>query len=66
MSDMSLYLAIALIPLAGSLLAGLSSRIEERVQFPVRVVDTPLESVVRGAGQCLENFGELQGLFVAG
>jgi rod shape-determining protein MreB len=50
----------------GSLLAGLSTRIEERVQFPVKVVDTPLESVVRGAGQCLENFGELQGLFVAG
>lgn len=43
----------------GALLRGLDDRIREETGLPVHVADNPLESVVAGAGKCVENFETL-------
>ncbi len=47
----------------GSLLRGLDVRLAEATLIPVHHVDAPLESVVLGAGHCIESLGALKGLF---
>ena len=47
----------------GSMLKGLDVRLAAEAQVPVSLVDTPLEAVVLGAGQCLESFDLLRDLF---
>lgn len=48
----------------GALLRGLDSRIERETSVPVRLVDTPLEAVVLGAGHCIEHFDALKVMFM--
>jgi len=40
----------------GSLLSGLDMLLSQETEVPVHVTDQPLESVVQGAGRCLEAF----------
>ncbi|HEX9683312.1 MAG TPA: rod shape-determining protein [Acidimicrobiales bacterium] len=47
----------------GALLGGLDQRLADECGLPVRLVDAPLESVVLGAGRCLENADTLDALF---
>ena len=47
------------------LLRGLARRLANETAVPVHLVDTPLECVALGAGQCLESFDTLRQLFVA-
>ncbi len=47
----------------GSLLRGLDVRLAEATLVPVHHVDAPLESVVLGAGHCIESLGVLKGVF---
>jgi len=49
----------------GSLLRGLDELIAKDTNLPVRVVDDPLTSVVRGCGLVLENIDELQDILVS-
>ncbi|HVC13540.1 MAG TPA: rod shape-determining protein [Acidimicrobiales bacterium] len=49
----------------GALLRGLSQRLADTTGVPVHLVDAPLESVVLGAGRCIESFDRLQPLFSA-
>src|SRR5690606_19975993 len=44
----------------GGLLKGLDQRISNETQLPVHIVNQPLESVVLGAGRCLEAFDSLK------
>ena len=44
--------------------AGLDARIERETSVPVRLVDTPLEAVVLGAGHCIEHFEALKVMFM--
>lgn len=48
----------------GALLRGLDHRIAEETNLPVHVDDHPLETVVLGAGRCLEAFERLHGMFL--
>ncbi|MDQ1425846.1 MAG: rod shape-determining protein MreB [Acidimicrobiaceae bacterium] len=48
----------------GGLLRGLDSRIERETKVPVHLVETPLESVVLGAGHCIENYEALKVMFM--
>jgi rod shape-determining protein MreB len=48
----------------GALLHGFSSRIERETSVPVRLVDTPLEAVVLGAGHCIEHYEALKVMFM--
>lgn len=43
----------------GALLRGLEDRIREETGLPVHMADNPLESVVLGAGKCVEDFDTL-------
>ena len=47
----------------GGMLPGLDQRIANDIDVPVQLVDNPLECVVLGAGQCLENPGALHAVF---
>jgi rod shape-determining protein MreB and related proteins len=47
----------------GGMLPGLDQRIANDIDVPVQLVDNPLECVVLGAGQCLENPGSLHAVF---
>jgi len=47
----------------GSLLRGLDVRLAKATLIPVHHVDAPLESVVLGAGHCIETMGALRGVF---
>jgi len=47
----------------GALLRGMTQRLADATAVPVHLVDTPLECVVQGAGQCLESFDRLKRLF---
>jgi rod shape-determining protein MreB len=47
----------------GGMLAGLDRRLSEETCLPVRLVDSPLECVVLGAGKCLEDFDAVKDLF---
>lgn len=49
----------------GGMLPGLDQRIANDIDVPVQLVDNPLECVVLGAGQCLENPGALHAVFQA-
>ncbi|MFI6595057.1 rod shape-determining protein [Nonomuraea sp. NPDC050536] len=48
----------------GGLLRGLDVRLAEATGMPIKLVADPLRSVVLGAGQCIEQFGRLQEVFV--
>ena len=48
----------------GGMLRGLDLRIEAETEVPVRLVDPPLESVVLGAGHCIESFDQLRVMFM--
>jgi rod shape-determining protein MreB len=48
----------------GALLRGMARRLANETAVPVHLVDTPLECVALGAGQCLESFDKLRQLFV--
>jgi rod shape-determining protein MreB len=48
----------------GALLAGLDLRLEQETEVPVHLVDAPLECVVLGAGQCIENYDALKDMFM--
>ncbi len=48
----------------GSLLRGLADRLSQAADVPVSLVDAPLESVVMGAGRCLESFDDVQAMFM--
>ena len=49
---------------AAALLRGLDSGIERETEVPVHLVDTPLESVVLGAGHCIEHYDALKVMFM--
>jgi rod shape-determining protein MreB len=48
----------------GGMLRGLDLRIESETEVPVHLVDAPLESVVLGAGHCIESFDALKVMFM--
>jgi rod shape-determining protein MreB len=48
----------------GGMLRGLDVRLMTETGIPVHVVDAPLEAVVLGAGQCIENFDSLKSMFM--
>jgi len=48
----------------GGLLLGLDQRIAREAEVPVRLVDTPLECVVLGAGRCIESYEAVQAMFI--
>ncbi|MEU8177578.1 rod shape-determining protein [Microbispora hainanensis] len=48
----------------GALLDGLDERLEKAVGMPINLVDQPLQSVVLGAGRCVERFDEMQDVFL--
>ena len=48
----------------GGCLRGLDRRLAEETGLPVHLVDLPLESVVLGAGKCVESYDELHHLFM--
>ncbi|MGH2787536.1 MAG: rod shape-determining protein [Actinomycetota bacterium] len=48
----------------GSMLAGFDILLSQECEVPVNVTDQPLESVVLGAGKCLESFEDLKSMFV--
>ena len=48
----------------GALLRGLDMRISQECEVPVHLTETPLETVVNGAGKCLD-IPESTGLFAA-
>jgi rod shape-determining protein MreB len=48
----------------GGLLQGLDQRIAAETQTPVQLVEAPLESVVLGAGLCLESYDSLKTMFM--
>jgi rod shape-determining protein MreB len=47
----------------GALLRGLDARIAQETGIKVNIIDTPLETVVKGAGVTIESFDELKHLF---
>jgi rod shape-determining protein MreB and related proteins len=48
----------------GGMLSGLDMLISQQAEVPVHITPQPLESVVLGAGRCLESFDRLKGMFV--
>ena len=48
----------------GSLLSGLDMLLSQETEVPVHVTDQPLESVVQGAGRCLEAFDTAKAVFL--
>jgi rod shape-determining protein MreB len=44
----------------GALLQGLDERLKLEIGTPVHIADDPLTCVVRGAGECLEEFPRLR------
>lgn len=49
----------------GGILRGLDMRISQECEVPVHLTDEPLQTVVMGAGRCLELLPEAAGLFSA-
>jgi rod shape-determining protein MreB and related proteins len=47
----------------GALLRGLDARISQETGIKVHIIDTPLDTVVKGAGVTIESFDELKHLF---
>jgi rod shape-determining protein MreB len=50
----------------GGMLQGLDRRIAVETEIPVRLVQQPLESVVLGAGRCVEAYDDLKVMFMGG
>jgi rod shape-determining protein MreB len=50
----------------GAILKGLDLRIARETDLPVHLVPAPLETVVLGAGRCLESFDTLKTMFLGG
>jgi rod shape-determining protein MreB and related proteins len=50
----------------GSLLSGLDMLLSQEAEVPVHLTQQPLESVVLGAGRCLEAFDTAKSVFLAG
>jgi rod shape-determining protein MreB len=50
----------------GAMLRGLDQRIARDTDLPVHLVPAPLETVVLGAGRCLESFDTLKTMFLGG
>ena len=50
----------------GALLHGLDARVSAETGMPVLVAKNPLQSVVLGSGQCLEEFGALKQVLASG
>jgi rod shape-determining protein MreB len=48
----------------GAMLRGLDARIEHDTGVPVRLSEMPLETVVLGAGRCLESFDKVREMFL--
>ena len=48
----------------GGMLRGLAGRLARETQVPVHLVEAPLESVVLGAGHCIENWDALKNMFM--
>ncbi len=48
----------------GGMLKGLEKRLESETSVPVHLVDSPLETVVLGAGVCIESFQAGQQMFM--
>lgn len=48
----------------GGMLRGLDRRIEKETKVPVHLVEAPLESVVLGAGHCIEHYDEVKDMFM--
>jgi rod shape-determining protein MreB len=48
----------------GGMLSGLDIRIATETDIPVNLVDAPLECVVLGAGQVIEHYDRLKGMFM--
>jgi rod shape-determining protein MreB len=48
----------------GGMLRGFDRRIEHETGVPVRMSEMPLETVVLGAGRCLESFDRLRDMFM--
>lgn len=48
----------------GAMLRGFELRIEKETAVPAQLVDLPLETVVLGAGRCLESFDRLKDMFM--
>jgi rod shape-determining protein MreB len=46
----------------GALLRGLDQRLSHETGMPIRVADDPLNAVVQGSGQSLEEFEALRGV----
>ena len=49
----------------GALLRGMAERVAAEAQVEVRLVRQPLESVVLGAGKCIESFDEVRAMFMS-
>lgn len=49
----------------GALLRGMDKRLEEGTDIPVVMAKSPLESVVRGTGSCLQNLAAYREIFVS-
>ncbi|HSP02309.1 MAG TPA: rod shape-determining protein, partial [Acidimicrobiales bacterium] len=50
----------------GGMLQGLDRRISVETDIPVQLVQQPLESVVLGAGRCVEAYDDLKVMFMGG
>jgi rod shape-determining protein MreB and related proteins len=48
----------------GGMLSGLDRLISQETEVPVHVTEQPLESVVMGAGKCLESFDQARSIFL--
>jgi rod shape-determining protein MreB and related proteins len=48
----------------GGMLSGLDMLLSQEAEVPVHVTEQPLESVVLGAGRCLESFADLKQIFL--
>jgi rod shape-determining protein MreB len=48
----------------GGMLSGLDVRIATETDIPVNLVEAPLECVVQGAGQVIEHYDRLKGMFM--
>jgi rod shape-determining protein MreB len=48
----------------GAMLRGLDRRVERETKVPVHLVEAPLESVVLGAGHCIEHYDEVKDMFM--
>ncbi len=48
----------------GGMLRGLDQRVEHDTGVPVRLAEMPLETVVLGAGRCLESFDRVREMFL--